>query len=562
MSWSEMARSPQLMRFLDYIVTRRLEGEGPSIKAYSIAVDVLGRSSDFDPQADPIVRVQARRLRALLDQYYSGPGADETVRIELPVGRYVPEFLVEERREPSAGERRPNLPAPAKAVPPAPRGHVTISWFVLLVIAVGSTALAYSLSTWGPRQESLAQASGAMQRPRLTVMEFQNLTGDSSTISATAGLAIEVVTDLEPFGTVNARYGGTDDNVDLEGRTSDFVLTGIVRRAPNAPQILQYSVILTDLLSSGVVWSKSMTIPAVLAGDGRTLDQLSVELVSVLGSVRGPLHARAREFLAQNSITGQENAYLCRMLFDMYRDTGTFAASERANACYTALGERDRQAGPALAAVASLTAEFSGGGGVASEMDRLRIAGNMIAIALRIASTDSFVWEQKARLHEVMGEHDQAEAAYGSALQLNPGSMDALAARARHLALIGRLSDAAPMAKAALQGAPSPPGWYLGVGALAALERDEFGPAAEYAETYSQADRELGPILAIMAAQGLGDADMVNRYLPRVLEVPGFRAHGIITQLRRRIVDDALLDAIRSALLEAGVPALSLIRAF
>ena len=93
LAWPEIARSPQLGRFLDYIVQRTLEGNEASIKAYSIAVDVFGRAADFDPQADPIVRVQARRLRALLDEYYRGPGLGEATQIRLPVGRYVPEFV-------------------------------------------------------------------------------------------------------------------------------------------------------------------------------------------------------------------------------------------------------------------------------------------------------------------------------------------------------------------------------------------------------------------------------------------------------------------------------------
>lgn len=559
-----MARSPQLMRFLDYIVQRRLEGATQSIKAYSIAVDVLGRPSDFDPQSDPIVRVQARRLRTLLSQYYGGPGATEPLRIDLPVGRYVPEFIVVEKEAvPLSGQQKPVSP-PARAAAVPPRGHITVSWFVLLVMAIGVAALIYSLSTWGPRRELLAQSSGALQRPRVTVMEFQNLTGDPATLAAASGLALEVVTDLEPLGTVAVRYGGAGDSVEPDGRPSDFVLTGIVRSDPTASGIVQYSVILTDLLSSGVVWNKSLSLPAELAG--RSLDEVSIALVSVLGSARGPLHARARDLLEHNSIAGRENAYLCRMLFDIYRDTGTLAASESALACYTALPEPDQHSGPALAAVASLTAEATGTSGTASalpaQMDRQRIAANLIARAVQTAPTNGFVWEQRARLHELMGSHEQAEAAYGSALQLNPASMDALAARARHLALMGRLADAEPLAQAAVEGAPSPPGWYMAVAALAAINRSDFAAAAEYAELYSQADRELGPILALMAAQRLGDTEMVNRYLPRVLEVPSFRSQGIVTQLRRRISDQSLLEQIRTALIGAGVPQLSLVRSF
>ena len=69
LAWPEIARSPQLAAFLDYIVRRTLRSEATAIKAYAIAVDVLGRPSGFDPQSDPIVRVQARRLRSLLDHY-------------------------------------------------------------------------------------------------------------------------------------------------------------------------------------------------------------------------------------------------------------------------------------------------------------------------------------------------------------------------------------------------------------------------------------------------------------------------------------------------------------
>jgi uncharacterized protein HemY len=97
---------------------------------------------------------------------------------------------------------------------------------------------------------------------------------------------------------------------------------------------------------------------------------------------------------------------------------------------------------------------------------------------------------------------------------------------------------------------------------LAALREGDFAKAARYAEIYARADREIGPILAIMAAQGAGDDAQVARQLPRVLEVQSFRNVGIITQLRRRITDSALLDRIRTALFDAGVPPMSLVTAF
>ncbi|MBI4047029.1 MAG: hypothetical protein HY371_09430, partial [Devosia nanyangense] len=112
LSWPEMVRSPQLAHFLRYIVEAKLEGREAAIKAYSIAVDVFGRPADFDPQADPIVRVQARRLRALLEQYYQDGRMPHGVRIELPVGRYVPRFELTDADEVTP-EAIPTAQAPA-----------------------------------------------------------------------------------------------------------------------------------------------------------------------------------------------------------------------------------------------------------------------------------------------------------------------------------------------------------------------------------------------------------------------------------------------------------------
>jgi len=94
---SDFAAAPQLAAFLRYIVEKKLEGQEGFIKAYTIATEALGRAPDFDAQNDPIVRVQARRLRQSLLLYYADPTADHSLRIVLPVGGYVPEFVSPER---------------------------------------------------------------------------------------------------------------------------------------------------------------------------------------------------------------------------------------------------------------------------------------------------------------------------------------------------------------------------------------------------------------------------------------------------------------------------------
>jgi len=84
--------APRLASFLRFVVEAALSGEADRLKAYTIAVGALGRADDFDPTTDPIVRVEAGRLRMALERYYANGGSADPVRIEVPRGRYAPEF--------------------------------------------------------------------------------------------------------------------------------------------------------------------------------------------------------------------------------------------------------------------------------------------------------------------------------------------------------------------------------------------------------------------------------------------------------------------------------------
>jgi len=90
---AEMCRSKKLCQFLRFTVDEVLRGHGSELKEYAIGVGVFRRGREFDPATDPIVRVQARRLRAKLEHYYQGEGREEAIQIEYPVGGYSPVFV-------------------------------------------------------------------------------------------------------------------------------------------------------------------------------------------------------------------------------------------------------------------------------------------------------------------------------------------------------------------------------------------------------------------------------------------------------------------------------------
>ncbi|WP_344847991.1 hypothetical protein [Celeribacter arenosi] len=78
---------------LRYLTEAALNDAGHEVKAYSIGLDVLGRSSDFDPNSDSIVRVQVGRLRKHLVYYYLTSGRNDPLRLSLPRGTYALEVL-------------------------------------------------------------------------------------------------------------------------------------------------------------------------------------------------------------------------------------------------------------------------------------------------------------------------------------------------------------------------------------------------------------------------------------------------------------------------------------
>ena len=103
-------QSQRRQRFLEYIVHETLAGRGERIKGYSIALEVFGRPDTFDPIVDPIVRIEAGRLRDKLRHYYDTEGMSDPIRIELPRGGYMPRIAF---RDPGDGLVRSVVTLPA-----------------------------------------------------------------------------------------------------------------------------------------------------------------------------------------------------------------------------------------------------------------------------------------------------------------------------------------------------------------------------------------------------------------------------------------------------------------
>ena len=127
----------RLVRFLVFVVEETLSGRGGLLKESVIGVEVFGRNPGYDPKIDPIVRVQARRLRAKLEAWYQAGGQTSTVRIALPKGGYAVEFA--------------SPPAPPEEVTPAPvprkrRMGVAVAAIAAMALVTAAVLLTYPKS--------------------------------------------------------------------------------------------------------------------------------------------------------------------------------------------------------------------------------------------------------------------------------------------------------------------------------------------------------------------------------------------------------------------------------
>ncbi|SPF47899.1 Tetratricopeptide TPR_4 [Candidatus Sulfopaludibacter sp. SbA4] len=94
-------RSERMGRFLRLAVERSIKGKAGELKEYLLGVEVFDRKPTYDPRVDPIVRVEARRLRSKLKQYYESDGRADPIVIEFVKGSYAPQIHVKGETPPA-----------------------------------------------------------------------------------------------------------------------------------------------------------------------------------------------------------------------------------------------------------------------------------------------------------------------------------------------------------------------------------------------------------------------------------------------------------------------------
>jgi len=276
-------QSQRRQRFLEYLVNETLAGRGERLKAYTIAVEVFERPQSFDPLVDPLVRVEAGRLREKLREYYEVEGAGDAVRIELPKGSYAPHIelrqtaILEPQVERRDAETRPRHFDPVQA-PSAPaqawfsltrlRPSHGVRW-PLTALALGLVLFLSAVGAWlyrdqgvrSPEAETTESGLAVPNDPAIAVFPFVNLSGDPNQQYFSDGLTEDIMTELSRARDLRVlarnatfQYKGRAVEVFKLGRELNvrYLLEGSVRRTGDN---LRVTAQLIDTRSGIHIWA-------------------------------------------------------------------------------------------------------------------------------------------------------------------------------------------------------------------------------------------------------------------------------------------------------------------
>jgi TolB-like protein/Tfp pilus assembly protein PilF len=260
------SRSERLSGFLRFVVEETLNGRGETLKEPVLAHQLYGKEADFDGAISPIVRVDARRLRDKLREYYANRPSDPVV-ISLPKGSYVPTFerfggtsSVSDVKTVAADAAPPDSVSP----PPPPSGAATSSrwrariWRVAALAGVIAVVLAAAFAY----SRRITQSTTPAGRIMLAVLPFQNLTGDPDQEYLCDGLTEEMIAilggvDSSRLGiiarTSAMHYKNTTKRADEIGRDLGvgYLLETSLRRTGDRARITAQ---LIDVATQGHVW--------------------------------------------------------------------------------------------------------------------------------------------------------------------------------------------------------------------------------------------------------------------------------------------------------------------
>ena len=578
--------SARKRRFLQFVVQQTLAGHADRIKAYTIAMDVFDRDASFDPLLDPVVRIQAGRIRHCLEQYYLTEGAGDPVEITIPKGSYVPHFIV--RNQPLPAEQAVRTPMAfsqgiADSASGLPAGAVlsvaahrsvlnSVRWgaaatvFLLVVTVLLAAALwrAVAPGAGGGRSAVNDDRMIAMRGPSLLVLPFANATGNPAQDMLVEGFTEDLIGALVRFRSVlvfgadtSFRFRSAPALREAEPNTAiDYVLKGSVGQTGEQVQI---TVALMNAKNRQYLWSDSYRRDMSPAAMIDLRQDIAVQIARALARSQGQSSAPAGrdESAAVRARSPKELAsYECMLRTRQYWRHLDADLHAQVRACLEQATRADPLYADAWAALAMVTIDEArlGFNPADTHGDPVGTGLELAKHAVALAPDTSLPLQALGLAHWLRREPKLSIAAYEQALALNPNDSDILADLGRSYSLIGNWDKGIPLIREAYARNPAQPSWYRIVLALHHYMNGRYDDALTEAQRIDVPDSVLPHAALAMIHGQTGNRAEADREVREILRIDPKFADKAVAEFQRRNITPPTIARIVDGLRKAGLP--------
>jgi len=497
-------------KFLKFVVDETLEGRASRLKGYTIAVDVYDRTEKFDPQVDPIVRLEAGRLRRGLENYYLTAGKNDPVRIKIPKGGYVPTFQTNQQ-----------------------------------------------LSTRTVAFTSEGNDSTSNTVPTIAVMPLLNLTGDQKQDYFVDGITEELTAELARYLDFQVIASQStmrfkDQKVDPRKISSDlgvnFLLTGSVRKDLKKVKVM---IQLLDASTVRQIWRKSY-IRELTAGDLIALQEKIVR--SVVGSIADHYGFITRKLSreASKKTPADIKAYDAILRFYHYETVLTPLAFEDAMAALKQAVELDPEYGIAWAMLGHLYADnyaldFCE---IEAPLEKALVSAQK---GVALAPKNQFVQDALTLVYFHRGNKKLFFKTVEETIALNPNAPYIVGVAGWHLALYGEWDRGLNLLKKGVKLNPYHPSWFYLATFMDYYRRGEYENAFAEALKFNFPELFWDPVMRATALSQLGKQNEAQTAVNQLLKlVPDFAIRGRML-ISRYVKVDAIVDRLIEGLQKAGL---------
>ncbi len=507
--------SPQLASFLSFVVEASLQGRGDRLKGYTIGVEALKRNKTFDPQIDPIVRVEATRLRRAMERYYAGPGAGSAVRIALARGSYVPLFY-------------------------------------------------YANTRTGDATDDVRTAGSGFQpgngMPTLLIQPFELLAAPANQAVSAATLHDKLCDAFARFDTINIVSGSAEAAGAAAPATAEqshqmanfnYRLMGSVEFRDDGTTSVRFRLL--DVSDGTVVWARVFERLTTAGGRSAAEDAIVTELAATLVQPFGVIRAHERV----KHLAGGAGDPRYRWIVEASESFRSFKPAQHARA--RAELERLTTADPGFASGFSYLAaiyfrEFQyGHAGQLGDRAMLDRALDMARKAIELKPESSRAYHILFGVLFARHEIAAAFAAGDKAIALNKYDTTVLSDYGGRLILVGEVERGMEMLQRAGEFGTVRPSWHHFYMFLGSYLRGDLTNTIHHANQITNEDYPLGLVARALAATTAGDRERASRSIQRLRSLSPAWATNPRGELDKFFPVAALADRLSRDLARAGL---------